>query len=262
MVRRLFCWSGGGMPGLDIHAGLWLALEEAGITSSSNAGTSAGALMAALNSFGYTGRDAEGFIRDLSDADVRRERFLWKLRIPWIDGFLEHGPIETILGELLPDHFHQLDKPLSAFVTDEASGIATEFRSGPLVPTLLASMSISGVFSPVMLSGRWFSDGGTTQNLPLPKGWCDYDEVYLLCARRPTAYVGRRAGMLSRLMYNVDLLMTDQMTDTIHLAMAQHRRVRVLAPPIETPRGSLHFDHDLIGQAREWCAHELAKGAW
>lgn len=31
MQTTLYVRSGGGLPGLDIHAGIWLALESAGI---------------------------------------------------------------------------------------------------------------------------------------------------------------------------------------------------------------------------------------
>jgi len=249
--KILFCWSGGGLPGLDIHAGIWRALSEHGISATANAGTSAGAIMGALNSTGMRCEVMEALIRGLSDGDVKRERLLWKLRIFWISYFLEHEPIRRLLREILPLDFTDLKKPLSVFVTDEITATAREIKDTKTFPSLpeavLASMSIMGVFPPV---GN-YSDGGTTENLPLPENWQKFDEVYLLIAKRPLKY-SKRTGILTRTLFNADILLEAQVSDTIYYAKANHPHVYVIRPPVEAPGGSLHFDHDLIIQAYEY----------
>jgi predicted acylesterase/phospholipase RssA len=260
--RRLFCWSGGGLPGLDIHAGIWLALEAAGIRAHAHAGTSAGAVAAAFAALGHPAGCYADTLRRLADADVRRERFAWQVRIPWIDHFLEPAPIWRELKQAFaPEElFSDCEAALSVHATRDADGAHVAFCAGEIVPALMASMAIAGVFPPVEIAGEKFSDGGTTANLPLPQGWEAFSEVWLLIAARPLEYPGRFKSMLSRLLYSVDLMMEDQIADAVNQASALHNRVRVIRPPMRPERGALHFDHDLIDAAQLWTARHL--GDW
>lgn len=249
--KILFCWSGGGIAGLDIHAGIGLALAEAGIESTANAGTSAGALIAAMNSNGASSPRISQIVRGLSDDSVRRERAFWKLRVPWISSWLASEPIETLLRIMLPADFDSLSKPLSVFATEEKTGEATEFTSGRLPLALLASLSIAGVFPPVRIMNRDYSDGGTTSYLPLPSDWLSYDQVWLLVAARPLGYTGKMS-IIGRILRNLDFLYEDQLNDTLERAIEKGGdKVRVIRPGVQAPRGSLHFDHDLIEHAYE-----------
>jgi predicted acylesterase/phospholipase RssA len=246
--RILFCWSGGGFPGVDIHCGIWRALDDAGIHATANAGTSAGAIMAAFNSTGRSAADMEAIVRNLSDDDVRSERFLWKFRIPWISFFMNFGPVKVLLKKYLPVMFGLLEKPCYIFATNMKTGDAVQFgacRDEDLVPAVLASMAISGVFPPV----NGLSDGGTSANLPWPANWQEFDEIYLLVAKRPLDY-SRVDTMLSRLFYNFDLYLEDQMSDTIELArFAAGDRVKVIRPAVSSYTGMLRFNHQLIDDA-------------
>lgn len=164
-LRRLFCWSGGGLPGLDIHAGIWKALTELEITPAANAGTSAGAIMAAFCSAGIAQSDIERTLRSLSDGDVRAERFAWKVRAPWIDWFLDNILIRALLTKLLPPRFMDLRLPLSIVATRVRDGAQTFFTerqsaSVSLIDAILASMAISGVFPLVNINGEHYADGG------------------------------------------------------------------------------------------------------
>ena len=250
--RRLFCRSGGGFPGLDIHVGIWRALQDAGIVADANAGTSAGAVIAAFDSAGYRADTAGAIVHKLRDRDVREERLFWKLRVPWIDSFLSRRPIVDILDDLLPLSFSDLKKPLSIFTTDETNARSCVFEDGDLIMALAASLAIAGVFPPVVVHGRKpgtdrvYSDGGTTSYLPLPERWEQYDEIWLLIARRPIEYTG--TGLVGRLLWNVDLTCEDQVRDTIVFAQARHPCVRVIRPACRVG-SSLHFNHDLIDGA-------------
>ena len=245
-VRRLFCWSGGGFPGLDIHCGIWLALEEAGIYSDGNAGSSAGALIAALYSSGKSAVSACALLRSLRDEDMRKERFAWKLRIPWLNSFLDPAPIQKVISANVPDYFSDLQKPLSVFVTRESPfaeyEISQDYQNFLLDQALLASMSIAGVFPPVR---SCFSDGGPTANLPLPRVFRAYDEVYLLVAKRPLSYC-KNKNILTRLMWNVDAMAEDQVLEVVKFATNNHPNVFVIWPDVPTTNGSLRFDHSLI----------------
>lgn len=279
-IKRLFCWSGGGLPGLDIHTGIWKALTELEITPTANAGTSAGAIMAAFCSAGISQSDIEALLRSLSDSDVRAERFWWKVRAPWIDYFLDNAPIRALLTKLLPERFMDLRMPLSVVVTRVRDGQQTFFTerksaSVSLIDAVLASMSISGVFPHVNINGEDYADGGVRANLPLPANWSEFDEIYLLIASRPVdfAFSDQQAtsgqesvhGLLARLMLNLDWYALDQIQDTVFFLTREHKKLRgppfhIIWPTCGRAAGALRFQHDFIDQAYQQTMHRFQPG--
>ncbi|MBN1671200.1 MAG: patatin-like phospholipase family protein [Kiritimatiellae bacterium] len=250
--RVLFCRSGGGMRGLDIHCGIWLALADAGIHSAANSGTSAGAIISALDSRGWTPAACRGLLLNLRDRHVRRDRFLWQLRIRWISHFLDPSRISGLLAAHVPWRFDMLIKPLTVWATNEPSGAQRGINSGDLRAAVLASMSIAGVFPPVRIGAEWFSDGGPTNYLGLAADWETFDDIYFLIASPPRQYPVERGGILTRLMRNIAWLIEDQIGETLH---SVHRRAHagqrifVLRPHVANTGGSLRFNHKLIDQA-------------
>ncbi len=260
--KILFCRSGGGMPGLDIHMGIWLGLEELGIRSTMNSGTSAGAIVAACDSVGKGPAAYHGILRELKDSDVRRERFAWKLRALWIDWFLSHKPIAILLERMLPMSMNDLLKPLVVWATRESDGIAyaLERELVPLRKQVLASISIAGVFPPVQFedwSSR-FSDGGTTNYVGLVPDWYEFDEVWLLIATPPHEYKPKRESIITRMIMNAHVLMqqhirtqTAEVTDQGPLVKGKWPKVYVIRPECGRDSGVLRFDHKLIEEARK-----------
>lgn len=279
--RTLFVLSGGGMPGLDIHAGILAALDDRNIVPTALAGTSAGAIVGGLLAAGRSPSNILVTISRLTDRDVRAERPLWKLRLPWLNSFLDNAPIRALLHELLPPTWDEMRLPLQAWATELLSGASVNVANPALAPTpadaILASMSICGVFPPVTLAdGLQYVDGGVRRNLPLPYDHAQYDSVWLLVAsQRPTDYRKTR-GILTHLMRNVQYLMLDQIEDAIETAMQSpgplpHNgravsaslnrqtctNVHVIWPQLPVERGALHFDHSLIAQAATAAAATL-----
>lgn len=159
----------GGLPGIDVHIGAWLALEAAGIRPTWLSGCSAGAIVAALDASGMPAWQAREYVEALRDEDVVRRRFGWKARIFWLDHFCDPAPISELLTSLLPAEFGNLKTPLTVSATrmdPEACGVL--LRDGDLRKAVLASMSIAGVWPYVDVDGAQCSDGGTTHRYPLP----------------------------------------------------------------------------------------------
>lgn len=266
--KVLFVRSGGGLPGLDIHAGIWLAMEQAGITATECWGTSAGALISAFDASLASARISAGIIRELSDREIRRPRAFWKCRVPWIDSYLDPAPIRARLDRLLPA-WDGLVKGFECYATDTADGIAVGLHHTcrgqcTLQDAVQASMAISGVFPPVRIGPREYADGGVSRNLPAPKFHTEaWDEIWLIVASGDPDTYQRHGGMLTRLVQNVRWMMQAQIRDAIAdclLAAESYGRrgnVRVIWPDLPTPRGALHFDHDLIDRARDYTASLL-----
>lgn len=260
--KVLFVLSGGGMPGLDIHAGIWLALEDMGIHATEISGTSAGAIVGSMNACGWSAAGAVEYLQCHSDDDVRHERPFWKLRFPWLNSIHENDRIITCLDGFLPLSWAGMRKPFSAWACNKQTGekmnvARIELAARP-TDAVLASMSICGFFPPVpLLDGNQYIDGGMRFNLPLLSNWRDFDEVYLLVGKpRPRDYHGD--DILSNLIRNINILMLDQIADVLDETRGDPR-VKVIWPVMGGEGSMLRFDHSLIEKAHEYTVKHMNK---
>jgi len=264
--KVLFVRSGGGMPGLDIHIGIWRALSDAGITSTENIGTSAGAIISALDSGGMFASEAEQRIRALSDKDVRKERFAWKLRALWVDAFLSHEPVRKLFAQLLPVGWSSLAKPLSVVAINEHNGLVREFDPQSHVDmhnAILASMSIAGVFPPVFFpesGGRYMSDGGPIEYVPLHPNPMWFDEVWVLVANAPYEYTPKKESVVSRFLMSMSVAIQAQIRRACRdykLIHGEKTKVYIIRPDVGRSSSCLRFDHSLIPKARVAAAEQI-----
>jgi len=258
--NTLFVLSGGGMPGLDIHAGIWRALERAGIFATAISGTSAGAIVGAANAVGWRAAGFEEYLRQHDDGDVRHERAFWKLRAPFLDSIHDSDRIRVILEAILPPSWAKFAKPFSAWACKQRDGerinVARPELAEMPADAVLASMSISGIFPAVkLLDGENYIDGGIRFNLPLLSNWHDFDEVWLLIGKtRPQDYAGR--GIISNLIRNIDILALDQIKDVLE-ETAGNPKVHVIWPELPCKTSALRFNHDLIDAAYVYTLRQL-----
>lgn len=259
--KTLFVRSGGGMPGLDIHAGIWRALWDAGIRSTDNSGTSAGAITAAYDSAGWTACQFEELIRSTSDSDVRAPHFGWQVRLPWLESIHDSARIRALLASTLPSTWDAFAKPIATWAVRLRDGAVVDTAVAPNAPcdAVLASASIAGLFPAVTLAdGEAYVDGGLRANLPLPANWRNYDRVFLLIASpKPQDYPHRR-GIVTNLIRNMDILRLDQIQDALD-AVAADPRVTVIRPNCGSGRGMLRFNHNLIDMAYFQTLKQLAE---
>lgn len=257
--RVLFCRSGGGFPGVDIHMGIWLALRDAGIESTHNCGTSAGAIVSAMDSAGHGVDWCRDFLEKLTDRDVRRERFAWKLRMLWIDWFLSPKPILKTLARVFETGSNFYEKPLTVFSADELSGASISHNEADkLCEPIYASMAIPGVFPPVIRNGRRESDGGLVNYCAIPRDWATFDQVWVLIAAPPYDYVPQSSSIMSRLLTTTSIMLQNQITRDVE-SMTWPYWVHVIRTNVGTESSMLRFDHSLIEAARKDAAQQIAK---
>lgn len=74
------------------------------------------------------------------------------------------------LVERLPiRRFEEARIPLSIGAMNLRTGDERWFSSGPLMPALLSSTALPGVFPPVAIDGELYIDGGVVNNVPISK---------------------------------------------------------------------------------------------
>lgn len=152
--------SGGGAKGFA-HVGVFKLLEECDIMPDLITGTSVGALMGALFADGYTANE----IKELFSGREFSE--FAQLQIPK-SGLFDSKRFRYFLKRhLRAKTFEELRIPLVVVATDLDNGVSHQFRSGPLVEAVAASCSIPIIFSPVVINGVHYVDGGLFHNFPV-----------------------------------------------------------------------------------------------
>jgi NTE family protein len=152
---------GGGAVLGFAHVGVLMALEEAGLRPAAIAGTSAGAIVAALHAFEVP---AETIRARLADLSWRRITGITRPR----RGLLSNEELGRRLVELIGDvRLEDAPIPLAVVATDIGSGEKIVFREGSVADAVMASACIPGVFVPVQLGGRLLVDGALVEDVPV-----------------------------------------------------------------------------------------------
>jgi len=195
--RPLVLALGGGAAKGIAHAGVLQRLQEEGIPVSGIAGTSMGALMGSMYATGYSGFAIQRVLEKVDLGTLlldRQHRFpgetLWEQeneRITFLSLELEPGSglafspgtstghelkraLQIILarGSLGSDEpFDRLRMPFRAVSSDIQTGRPSAPSRGELATVVRASMSIPGLFAPVLLGEHQHVDGMLVQNLPV-----------------------------------------------------------------------------------------------
>lgn len=152
--------SGGGAKGFA-HIGVFKLLEECGLMPDVIVGTSAGALMGALFADGYSAAE----IKELFSGREFSE--FAQLQLPKSGLFDSKRFRHFLRRHLRAKTFEDLKIPLIVIATDLDNGVSHEFRSGPIVEAVTASCSIPIIFSPVVINGVHYVDGGLFHNFPV-----------------------------------------------------------------------------------------------
>ncbi|MCO5158720.1 MAG: patatin-like phospholipase family protein [Aquamicrobium sp.] len=154
---------GGGAARGWSHIGVIEALVEAGIEPVAVAGTSMGALVGAAHAAGRL--------------DALKEWALvvdWRTIVSLVDlglaggGIVEGQRIRALLGQLgIDGEIRSFPVPFAAVATDLADGREIWLQDGPADLAIRASISMPGIFSPVLAGERWLVDGGLVNQVPV-----------------------------------------------------------------------------------------------
>lgn len=171
--RTAFVLSGGGVLGA-IQVGQLTALLESGITPDIVVGTSVGSLNAAMVACSPTleaMRDLQGIWSALRSEDVfpgSRVKRAWHI-IARGDHIYPNDGIRRLIEQLPARSFDECRVPLHVCATNLRTGEERWFDRGALLPAILASTALPGIFPPVAVDGERYVDGGVVNNVPVSR---------------------------------------------------------------------------------------------
>ena len=163
-----FVLSGGAARGIA-HIGVIKALNEMGIKPDIISGTSAGAIIGAFYAGGY---DSDAVLKIASSTNMFSLSDIQFSK----SGLFKQSTLRSQLEKNLRLHtFEELQLPLIVTATDFIKAESYYFSEGDLIPALLASSAIPGVYLPVHYKGLTLVDGGLLNNFPIEPliGKCD-----------------------------------------------------------------------------------------
>jgi len=164
--------------------------------------------------------------------------------------------IQENLGEMT---FEDAAVPFHAVATDLRSGEAVVLSSGPVLPALLATTSLPGIFPPVVFGDRPLVDGGISADVPVTQAEeLGAREIWALPTSGPERFSTLPRGAFEVLLRSIGLVLGHVTRE--HLAKLNPSTViHVLPAPVVEDASILDFRHtdELIRQGRDLAAGYL-----
>lgn len=152
--------SGGAARGIS-HIGILKVLEKEKIPIDYIAGTSIGSLIGAFYASGIDINEMEKIMK------TTKWRKLVDFTVPKT-GFIAGKKIENLIKKIIKNkNFEDLLIPLSIVSTELNRGEKVIFNRGNLTKAIRASISIPGVFEPVIDNDSTYADGGLVDPIPV-----------------------------------------------------------------------------------------------
>ncbi len=165
MAKKLgFALGSGGARGVA-HVGFLKAMEENGITPDYISGSSMGAVVGSCYASGMTADEMMAEVRKLKPSEI----FDWSMNPLGNGALMRTKKMTKKLENYLKDlTFNELKIPFVAVTSDLVSG-KTFVPDGEknVLPYVVASSSIPGIFSPAYIDGKALVDGGVGCRVPI-----------------------------------------------------------------------------------------------
>lgn len=168
-----FVLGGGGRLGAA-EVGMLEALVEAGVAPDLVVGTSIGALNGAVFA---ASPDAEGIARlrevwtGVGESGILEDSLVGRLRTVAATRTALHRTDELadVIRRVVDDgaRIEHLPVDFACVAACIETAAASWFTEGPLLPALLASCAVPGMFEPVVIDGRHYLDGGLVDSIPV-----------------------------------------------------------------------------------------------
>jgi len=259
--RSALVLCGGGSRGA-IEVGFYRALQELKIPIDLVVGTSVGAINGAAIASGIDWKDLARFWCRISAE--RLFRFNWKILSQGTKahGLYTLGGLKNFLSvHLSTRRFEDLKIPLLVTGTDLQTGKMVVFKEGDLIEAIMASITIPGIFPPVLHEGRYVIDGGITGILPI-KPAIDRGAKTIIAMRCECRTPSRRppSGLRNILIRSFAIALEAKHETDLILYESQVKMV-VIEPCFDIEVDFLDFSHsaELIELSYQFARDELTK---
>ena len=166
--------STGDLRGVFAHTGFLLALEELGVSYHAMAGSSAGAIVAAIVASGTGVRDFAEWLEGLRVEDYWEKDSVFAILYHLFlrggrgyTGIVSTDSLEkTIAGLLNAKTFEGCSVPLYLAATNITKGSKEVFHSGEIAPCAVASAAIPALFKAKRIGDFYYVDGGVFEFTP------------------------------------------------------------------------------------------------
>ena len=143
------------------HVGVIKALEAAGIRPDIVAGSSSGAIVAALYASGLSGAELERLAIEVDQSALIDFNLFGQ---GWVRGEALADFVNRTIGNR---PIERLAKPFAVVATDAKSGRMVVFNRGDTGLAVRASSSVPDLFIPPVIEGATYLDGGLTSPVPV-----------------------------------------------------------------------------------------------
>jgi NTE family protein len=248
-------FAGGGAKAA-YEAGLGLALHERGIRPAAIAGTSAGAINAALLATGEALHLAQLW-RSIRREDVfqyRAPAVLGGVLPGWLGlrlltharGLLDLAPLRTTLARHVDlERVRSAPVPVLVVATDLVSGSARRFDNATLtLDALVASVTVPGLFPPVVTADGMLVDGGVVQRAPVLELLATHVVDRLLVVSAYASEPPRQATLRPVVERALELALTREIERDVELARLRHPQIDVQLLTPSTPLRVRPLDFD------------------
>ena len=254
-MTTAFVFSGGASLG-SVQAGMLKALEQVDIRPDMLLGCSVGAMNAAYVAGGGTADGLADIWTNLKGSRMfplqpvlGLQAFMGK-RV----NFVPNDGVRRVLNKNLT--FRRLEDaqvPLTVMATDLLTGTEVRLTEGNAIRSILASISLPGVFPPVAIDHHLLVDGGIANNTPISAAIeAGATEVWVLNTGYSCGLATPPRTALSMALHSVGLLVQQRLlieTATTDFPVPVH----LIPAPCPITVGPTDFSHsaDLIERARQ-----------
>ena len=161
-MKKLALVLGGGAAKGYAHIGVLKVLEKNGIIPDLIVGTSMGALVGGLFACGKSYQELEKLTQKFNSIGS-----FSLFSTVFKDNILNISKVKKMLHQQVQDITHEeCDIPFVSVATELNTGKEKRFSKGSLLDSILASISIPGVFPRLKIKDNMYCDGGLLNNLP------------------------------------------------------------------------------------------------
>lgn len=196
MQRVGVALSTGDLRGVFAHTGFLLALEELGIPYQAMAGSSAGAIVAAIVGSGKPVREFAEWLNGLKVEDYWQKDSPWTILYHVIvkagrgyTGLVSTDRLEkTIAGLLNAKTFEACPMPVYLVATNITKGSKEVFHAGELAPRAVASAAIPALMKAKRIGESYYVDGGIYELTPSSAVCCREKLDVLIMNHIPSSF--------------------------------------------------------------------------